>query len=245
MSVAGKLVVVTGGGTGIGFGIAKAFYQSGCRVIITGRRAEKLEQAIQSMDGENGGTIEGLACDVSDRTAVVALFEKIHQQQGMVDILVNSAGTNIANRTMEAMSPEQWDEVLAINASGAYNCIYQVLPSMRERQDGLIINVSSIAGKRALTLGGIAYAASKFAMTALGTAIANEVSQESVRVTNLYPGEVNTPILEKRPNPVSDQQKARMVQPEDVGNLMVAIACLPSRAHVPEVILKPTVQEYV
>lgn len=246
MSIEGKVVVVTGGGTGIGYGIARAFLKAGCRVIITGRRLEKLEQTEAALKEETGShQVESIACDVSNRERVTEVFAEIKTKHGDVDILVNSAGTNIATRTMATMAPEQWDEVLSINATGAYNCIYQVLPAMRARQDGLIINVSSIAGKRALTLGGIAYASSKFAMTALGTAISNEVANEGVRVTNLYPGEVNTPILEKRPNPVSDEQKSKMVQPEDVGELMVAIAKLPPRAHVPEIILKPTVQEYV
>jgi NADP-dependent 3-hydroxy acid dehydrogenase YdfG len=134
---------------------------------------------------------------------------------------------------------------MGINASGAYHCMYQVLPQMRERKDGLIINVSSIAGKRALALGGIAYCASKFAMTALGTAVGNEDAANGIRVTNLYPGEVNTPILVNRPEPVSDERKAAMVQPEDIGAVIAVIAALPPRAHVPEIIVKPTVQEYV
>ena len=246
MSLDGKVVVVTGGGTGIGLGIATAFVGEGCRVIITGRRLEKLEQAqADLLKSLPDNPIEIHSCDVSDRARVQKMFGQIRDQHGFVDILVNSAGTNIATRTMDAMTPEQWDEVMAINATGPYNCIHEVLPPMRERGEGLIINVSSVAGKRALTLGGIAYASSKFAMTALGTAISNEVAQEGVRVTNLYPGEVNTPILEKRPQPVSDEKKAKMVQPEDVGAMMVAIAKLPPRAHVPEIILKPTVQEYV
>jgi NADP-dependent 3-hydroxy acid dehydrogenase YdfG len=134
---------------------------------------------------------------------------------------------------------------MAVNATGAYNCIAEVLPEMRARGDGLIINISSMAGKRAIALGGVAYCASKFAMTALGTAIANEVASEGVRVTNIYPGEVNTPILENRPEPVSEERKAAMVQPEDIGGLVVAIATLPPRTHVPEIMIKPTVQQYV
>lgn len=146
---------------------------------------------------------------------------------------------------MAEMTPEQWDEMMAINATGAYNCLYAVLPQMRARRDGLIINISSISGKRALTLGGIAYCASKFAMSALGTAVSNEDARNGIRVTNIFPGEVNTPILEKRPAPVSEERKAAMLQPEDLGALAVAIACLPPRAHVPELIIKPIGQEYV
>ena len=243
MSMQGKTAVITGGGTGIGLGVAQAFSAAGCRVVIAGRRAEKLQQAA---DAWPGGT--PLLChpvDVADRSSVGKLFDFARQQLGTIDILVNSAGTNIKTRTMAAMTPEQWDDVLAINVTGAYNCLREVLPAMRERGDGLVINISSIAGKRALTLGGIAYCASKFAMTALGTAVGNEVAEDGIRVTNIYPGEVNTPILENRPEPVSDERKAAMVQPEDVGRLAVTIASLPPRAHVSEVVIKPRLQQYV
>jgi NADP-dependent 3-hydroxy acid dehydrogenase YdfG len=175
----------------------------------------------------------------------MTLFAWATEQLGQIDIMVNSAGTNIRTRSLAQMTPEQWDRVLAINATGAYNCLYAVLPQMRARRDGLIIQVSSMAGKRALALGGVAYCASKFAMTALGTAAWNEEAANGVRVTNLYPGEVNTPLLEHRPEPVSEERKAAMLQPEDVGELAVAIACLPPRAHVAEVLIKPTVQQYV
>jgi NADP-dependent 3-hydroxy acid dehydrogenase YdfG len=182
--------------------------------------------------------------DVADRANVKQLFTWAESQLGAIDILVNSAGVNIAKRTMAEMDPAQWDQVLAVNVTGAFNCMYEVLPKMRTRRDGLIINISSIAGKRALTLGGIAYCASKFAMTALGTSVGNEVAPDGVRVTNIYPGEVNTPILENRPSPVSDERKAEMVQPDDFAELVVAIASLHPRAHVSEIVLKPTVQEY-
>lgn len=246
MSLLRKQVIITGGGTGIGKGIASEFLAAGAAVTIAGRRMEKLTEAKNDLLSRHPDADLTLQeCDVSNREQVVEMFAKINSKQCDIDILVNCAGTNIVDRTMAAMSPEDWDQVLAINATGAYNCMAQVLPAMRDRGDGLIVNVSSIAGKRALALGGIAYAASKFAMTALGTAVGNEVAGDGVRVTNVYPGEVNTPILEKRPKPVSDEQKSKMVQPEDIGKMVVAIATLPSRTHVPEIIIKPLVQEYV
>lgn len=235
----GKTAVVTGGGTGIGLGAAEALSAAGCKVVICGRRTEVLEAAAQPF-GASHHTV-----DVADPGSVESLFTWAYQELGDIDILINSAGTNIRTRTMAEMTPEQWDMVMRVNAYGAYYCMHQVLPKMRERGDGLIINISSIAGKRALALGGIAYCASKFAMTALGTAVANEAAPDGVRITNLYPGEVNTPILENRPQPVSDERKAAMLQPEDVGQMVAAIAALPPRAHVPEIVIKPRVQEYV
>ena len=238
-----KHAVVTGGGTGIGLGIAQAFAAEGCRVVIAGRREDKLREAAAGWAGQP--PLLYRAVDISDRKSVQELFAWANEQLGRIDILVNSAGVNIRTRSMAEMSPEQWDQVMAINATGAYNCMYAVLPQMRARRDGLIINVSSMAGKRALALGGVAYCASKFAMSALSTAVSNEDAPHGVRITSIYPGEVNTPILENRPEPVSAERKAAMLQPEDLGALALTIACLPPRAHVPEVIIKPTVQQYV
>lgn len=240
MNLSESTAVVTGGGTGIGLGIAQALAGAGCQVVITGRREQILRQAAQTSPH-----LQYRAADVASRQSVAELFAWVGETLGPVHILVNSAGTNIPNRTMADMEPEQWERVMQINASGAYYCMHAVLPQMRSRGDGLVVNISSVAGKRALKLGGVAYCASKFAMTALGTAVGNEDAAHGIRVTNVYPGEVNTPILENRPTPVSDAHKAAILQPEDVGQLVLAIAQLPPRAHVPEVVIKPTIQEYV
>jgi NADP-dependent 3-hydroxy acid dehydrogenase YdfG len=243
MNLQGKTALVTGGATGIGWAIAKAFQRAGANVGIAGRRAEKLAAAVQEFSGENAMLQHTV--DVADRDSAKQLIDWMTGKLGRIDILVNSAGVNIVQRSMVEMAPEDWDKVLAINATGAYNCIHAVLPQMRARKDGLIINVSSIAGKRAAALGGVAYCASKFAMTALGTAINNELASEGIRVTNIYPGEVDTPLLEKRPAPVTAEHRARILQPDDFADIAVAIAALPPRANVPEIILKPTLQGYV
>jgi NAD(P)-dependent dehydrogenase (short-subunit alcohol dehydrogenase family) len=242
MNLEGKTALVVGGATGIGYGIAKALANANCQVVISGRREAMLRQA-----SESAGTAKPIlfhAADVGDRESVNKLIVWATEQLGQIDILVNSAGVNIKTRKMTEMTPEQWDQVMRINSTGAYNCMHAVLPQMRERHDGLIINVSSIAGLRASALGGVAYAASKFAMAALSTAVANELGPEGIRVTSVYPGEVNTPILDNRPNPVSDEHKASILQPEDFGNLIVAIAALPPRAHVSDITVKPTHHEF-
>ncbi|MDX1962432.1 MAG: SDR family oxidoreductase [Pirellulales bacterium] len=238
----GKTVLITGGGSGIGLATALAFAEQGCRVAIGGRDAEKLRQAATIWTGQPG--ILHHIVNVADRASVQTFVDWAMAQLGQIDILVNGAGTNIKLRTMREMPPAQWDELLAINATGAYNMLYAVLPDMRARQDGLVINISSVAGLRALRLGGVAYCASKFAMTALGTAVGNEECVNNIRVTNIYPGEVDTPILQNRPTPVTPEHKARILQAADVAAAAVFVASLPSRAHVPDLVIKPLSQEF-
>jgi NADP-dependent 3-hydroxy acid dehydrogenase YdfG len=242
-SLSGKTALITGGGSGIGLGAAVALAREGCRVAIAGRRREVLEQAAATWKGQP--PILFHACDVADRASVGKLFAWANQQLGRIDILVNAAGVNLKNRMMANMQPPDWDRVMAINASGVYHAMYAVLPQMRERRDGVIINISSISGKRAAALGGVAYNASKFAVAALGISVANEEIPHNIRITTIYPGEVDTPILEHRPQPVTAERRAKMLLPEDVAEMVVAVAKLPPRAHVPELIIKPTAQEYV
>ena len=238
----GKTAVVVGGGTGIGLGCARALAESGCQVVIAGRREHVLKQAVEQSAGTS--PIRYHVVDTAARESVQTLFAWMRQELGQTDIMVNSAAINIVDRTMSRMKPEQWDQVLQINTTGVYNCMQAVLPEMRERQDGVIINIGSIAGKRAGELGGVAYNASKFAVTALGITVGNEDGCHGIRVTTVQPGEVNTPILEQRPEPVSDERRAAMLQPEDVGQVVAMIASLPARAHIPEVIIKPLKQKF-
>ncbi len=237
-----RVVAITGGGSGIGWAIARRFAAVGDHVAIGGRRRERLEQAVA--ETAFSPPIFAHAVDVADRQSVDSFFSAIETQFGPVDILVNAAGINVPQRMMAETSVADWDRIMAVNATGAFNCMIRVLPAMRERRDGLIVNISSVSGKRATPLGGVAYNASKFAMTGLGTCVANEESENGIRVTNVYPGEVDTPILEYRPQPVDDEHRATILQPEDVAPLIVAIADLPPRAHVPEIVIKPTSQPY-
>lgn len=243
MSLQHQTAVVTGGGTGIGLGIAQALAREGCQVAIAGRRGETLQDAVDAYRGDP--PLRFHPADVADRKSVMALFAWVEKALGPVDILVNSAGINVKDRRLADTKPEEWDRVLAVNATGAFNCMTAVLPQMRERKSGIIINISSIAGKRAAPLGGVAYNASKFAMTALGMSAWLEEAKNNIRVTNIYPGEVNTPILANRPAPVSDEHKAAMLQPEDVAAMVLSIIKLPPRAHVPEMVIKPITQDYV
>lgn len=242
MELAEKTVLVTGGGTGIGLGIAWAFARQRCRVVICGRTGKTLEEAAARFDGQP--PIRPYVCDVADRAAVNRMFAWLAQEVDSPDILVNTAGINVPNRAITEVTPEDWDRMVAINLTGAFNCIHAALPAMRARRRGLIVNISSIAGKRAMKLGGAGYCASKFGMTALGTTVGLEERPNGIHVTNVYPGEVNTPILAQRPTPVPPEKRAQMLLPEDIAAVVLTIAQLPSRALVPEVVITPLYQEY-
>ncbi len=242
MQLSGKVVLVTGGGSGIGLAIATALAGRGCRVAIAGRDEQKLQAAAATFTGNP--PICPLACDVADRQAVAQLIDSVGKHLGPPEILVNSAGINVARRSTAELDPADWDRMMAVNATGAYNCIHAVLPDMRQRRSGLIINISSVAGLRVGQLGGVGYCASKFALSALGTAVALDERANGIRVTNIFPGEVATPILANRPTPVPPEKLAQMLRPEDVAAMVLAIVDLPERAVVPELVITPMYQEF-
>ncbi len=237
MDLRGKTALVVGGAGGIGGGIARALAAEGCRTALASRDEEALKKAAAA-----AGAPEPLpwrACDIADRAAVDRLFRWVSETLGALDILVNSAGINIPRRSAADVDPAEFDRVMAVNLTGAFNCIHAALPGMRERKSGLIVNVVSVAGRRAMELAGLPYCVSKSALAALGAFVGLEAARDGVRVTNLYPGETDTPILDRRPTPPPPERRAAMLRPEDVGACVAAIAKLPPRAVVPELIITP------
>lgn len=243
MRLAGKTALITGGGSGIGLGVAVALAREGCRVVIAGRDEAKLRAA--AAEHADAGKIVCHPVEIASRESVMTLVDWVEKELGPVDILVNSAGTNVVRRTLADLSPEDWQRMLDVNATGTFHAMQAVLPSMRERGDGLIVNIGSVAGLRAGLLGGVGYNASKFAVTALGITAALEDGKHGIRVTTIFPGEVDTPILKNRPVPVTAEHRARILQPEDVAAAVLMVACLPPRAHIPELVIKPTSQDFV
>ena len=238
---ANKSAIVTGAGTGIGAATARAFAEAGARTVFVGRRLEKLQEAARGLATER---LMLRTCDVSDRAAVDALGTEVADVWGGVDVLVNNAGTNTNPRAVGAVDPGDWDHTIAINLTGVFNMIRAVLPGMREKKDGVIITVSSIAGLRASKLAGAAYSASKHGVVALTHSINEEEVAHGIRACAICPGEVETPILEKRPEPVSAERRAAMLQPEELAQAALFVASLPPRACVPLLIIKPTTQLY-
>src|SRR6056297_3100386 len=145
MSLENKNVVLTGGGSGIGAATAKALADAGANVLIAGQNPEKLNDVCKY----NPERIRTTVADVADRGSVQHFLEQTAEKLGQVDILINAAGINVPRRMMHNLDPHDWDKMMAINATGAFNCMRAFLPQMRERKDGVIINISSISGIRA------------------------------------------------------------------------------------------------
>jgi NADP-dependent 3-hydroxy acid dehydrogenase YdfG len=236
-----KVVIVTGAGTGIGQQVARDFVNAGAKVAFIGRRIEKLQDAAKDLPDK---MVMLCSCDVSDRDAVNSTAESIISAWGTVDILVNNAGINTNPRSVGEVAPSGWDRVLNINLTGTFNVIRTVLPRMREQQDGIIVNIASTAGLRAGKLAGAAYSASKHGMVALTHNINEEEWENGIRATAICPGEVNTPLLDKRTVPVSAEHKARMVPPKDVATSVLFVAGLSQYTNVPILVIKPTYQKY-
>jgi NADP-dependent 3-hydroxy acid dehydrogenase YdfG len=238
-----KGVLVTGGGSGIGLAVARLFLEAGSKVAIAGRNADRLRRAADTLHG--GDRLSTFAADVASAEQAEKLVRDATAKMGRIDILVNNAGANIKARTFRELTPESWNYLLGANLQGAFHCTRAVLPAMRERKDGLIIYINSISGKRSNPLGGVGYNAAKFALRGMAMGLAAEEKGNGIRVTSIYPGEVDTPILEHRPSPLSEEHRRTILLPEDVAEAVRFVANLPARVAVPELVILPSAAQYV
>ena len=228
--------VVTGAGSGVGKAVALRFAAEGWQVALVGRRAGPLAETAANTQTENG-RLAVFPCDVSAPDAVASLGIDVLARFGAVDVLVNAAGINVTRRSFEALSLDDWHAVLATNLHGAYYCVRAFLPAMRARRTGTIININSDVGKVARDLAGPAYVSSKFGLMGLTQQINAEERSNGVRACSICPRDINTPLLDKRPQPPSAEARARMLQPEDLADCVWLVATLPSRAVVDEISL--------
>jgi NADP-dependent 3-hydroxy acid dehydrogenase YdfG len=235
MTLDGKRAWITGAGSGIGQAGAEALAAAGARVVLSGRRAEPLEEVADRI-ARAGGKAETRPLDVADRSAV----ERAAAAIGPVDILVNSAGINTPKRFWRELQADAWERVVRVNLDGTTYCILAVLPGMRAKRSGVIINVSSWAGRYDTQFTGAAYNASKFGVGALTATLNMEEGANGIRACVVCPGEVATPILRNRPVPPSADEMAKMVQPEDMGRVIRFVAETPAHVVLNEIVVSPT-----
>ena len=234
-----KIAWVTGAGSGIGRAASIALAREGARLVLSGRREPPLLETAACIEADGGLAVVEPG-DLTDAAAAAHAAEVIRRRFGRLDILVNNAGVNISRRSWAELDASGADQVLNGNLSSAFYCVLAALPIMRAQRDGVLIHTASMAGRSIGPLSGAAYAAAKHGVVGMSHSINCEECVNGIRSTVLCPGEVATPILDQRPVPVSAQDRARMLQPDDVAGLIVYVATLPAHVCVNEVWITPT-----
>jgi NADP-dependent 3-hydroxy acid dehydrogenase YdfG len=235
----GKVAWVTGAGTGIGEAGAKALAREGASVVLSGRRREPLEAVARAIETAGGRAVVEPG-DMTDAKRVTEIAESIRERFARLDILVNNAGNNVKERSWKELTPERIDTVIDANLSSAFYCAWAALPMMREQKDGVLIHTASWAGRYVSVLSGPGYTAAKHGVVAMSHELNMEEFANGIRSTVLCPGEVATPILDRRPVPVSAEDKARMIQSEDMGEIILFVATRPKHIVLNEMVIGPT-----
>jgi len=233
-----RTAVITGGGSGVGRAIALKLAAQDWRVAIIGRRAAALKETI-ALAAPYASRITHHACDIGNAEAVAEIGKQILAQHGEVHLLVNAAGTNAPRRSLEVLSLEDYHAMIATNLNGAYYCVQAFLPRMRARRSGLIVNIVSDAAKQASAKAGPAYVMSKFGLVGLTQSINAEERAHGIRACAILPGDIDTPLLDKRPAPPDAAARARMLRPEDVADCAVFCINLPEHVVVEEMLVRP------
>lgn len=233
-----KTAVVTGAGSGVGQAVALALLQQNWRVALVGRRAEALRDTVERAGAAQEQCLV-CPCDIGDHDAVAQMGREVLAQFGRVEVLVNAAGTNAPQRSLEVLSLEDYRLMMDTNLNGAYYCTQAFLPGMRAQKSGTIVHIVSDAGKQASPKAGPAYAMSKFGLAGLTQAINAEERGHGVRACAIFPGDIDTPLLARRPTPPPAEARAKMLRPEDVAECVLLAIQLPSHAIVEELIIRP------
>jgi len=235
----GKVAWVTGAGSGIGEAAALALAAEGAIVALTGRRRESL-QSVADRIAKAGGKALVVPGDLGEPGTATRIAAAIAKECGRLDILVSNAGMNILERSWEKLKPERIKTMLDANLNSAFYCSAAALEIMRSQKDGLLIHTASWAGRFAGIVPGPAYVAAKHGVVAMSYTINMEEFQHGIRSTVLCPAEVATPILDLRPTPVPPDERARMIQPGHMADLILYVAKLPATICMNEVVISPT-----
>ena len=225
----GRVALVTGGTRGIGEAIVRALSSAGASVAFTGRDQSRLKKVAS----EIGAPVEAIRADVRDPVQAAEAVDRTVAALGGLDILVNNAGVGVFTSVAD-MSLEQWHDVLDTNLSGVFYCCHAAVPHLRQRGGGWIINISSLAGKNAVT-GGAAYCASKAGLNAFSEVLMQEVRQDNIRVSYIMPGSVATGFGYGDPN-----KSSWALASEDVAQVVLDLLAMPPRSLPSRVELRPS-----
>nr|WP_255426732.1 SDR family NAD(P)-dependent oxidoreductase [Pseudonocardia sp. C8] len=239
--MAGRTALVTGAGSGMGRETARLLAGDGAAVVLVGRRQEPLDAAAEVIRA-GGGVALPIAADITDTAEVTRLLERVRAELGVVDVLVNNAGSASSVLNPQYLPHEEWAQVLDVNLSAVFRLCQAVLPDMLESGTGTIVTVSSLAAVNPNLLGGAAYGAAKAGVRNFMTFLHTTFRNQGLRAITVLPGEADTPILDNRARPPAAEERAHMVQPEDVAEAIRLAVVLPQRVVLQEIVVAPTRQ---
>jgi 3-oxoacyl-[acyl-carrier protein] reductase len=227
----GRKALVTGATRGIGRAIAEALMDAGASVAICSRSAHDIEIAVSEMASRSKSKVIGKAADVSKKEDVANLFQFVDQEFGGLDLLVNNAGVGVFKTTAE-LTDDDWHRTIDTNLTGVFYCCHEALSRMRNRKDGYIVNIGSLAGKNAFA-GGAAYNASKFGLKGFSEAMMLDHRHEGIRVSCVMPGSVATGFG-------SGNQADWKIAPADIAEILLMLVRMPARTLISRVEVRPT-----
>ena len=237
-ALANKIIVIIGASSGMGRATALGAAAQGAHVVLAARNLQGLDE-VRLEIVQAGGTATTMQADATkreDAERVIAAAVKAH---GRIDALINSVGTNLPRRTISELTDDSWQRVLDVNLTSAFHITQAIVPVFRQQGEGLLIHIASSAARKP-DRSGIAYQATKAGVAALAHGAMEEERENGLRITVIYPGMTDTPLVYQRPTPPTPEMLAKALQPEDVAAACLFVLALPPRAHVPELVLYPT-----
>ncbi len=234
----GQIIIVAGASSGMGRATAHAVALAGATVVIAARRTEALE-VIRAHIVADGGIARAITTDATDQSSVNALIATTQAEYGRIDGLVNAVGTNIKRRAVDELTGDSWNDMVASNLTAAFYLTHAIVPVFRAQGGGILVHIASVAARKP-DRSGIAYQATKAGVAALAHGTMEEEREHGLRATVIYPGFTNTPLMQQRPTPPSDEALANALQPEDIAAACLFVLQMPPRAHVSELVLYPS-----
>lgn len=230
-----QIAVVTGGGHGIGAGIAHCLASLGATTVVCGRDVHKLDATVSAI-AQAGGACHAIRCDVTNSGSVELLAAEIKSRFGQIDVLVNNAGVGAFSTPLHELAPDQWDTVINTNLRGVYYCIRAFAPMMIAARSGHVVNISSIAGKNALPNGAV-YAASKWGLNGLSYSVGEELRAYNIRVSVVCPGSTQSDL-----SLPGGKDSNKMLKPNDIAHAVAMLVTQSPQSFVSELVIRPTLK---
>lgn len=228
-----KIVLITGAGRGIGRALSLDFVREGAKIIAASRTENELKDLERVVGGENILTV---STDLTSEDQIKHMVDEGIRRFGSIDILINNAGLGYFNNVVD-LSVDEWDTMTNVNLRGVFLCCKYTLPHMIKKNQGMIINIASLAGKNFFATGA-GYCATKWGLLGFSKSLMLEVRDYNIKVMTICPGSVDTKFHKAAAHP--DTEKKPMLKPEDVSQIVLDAAALPDRAMVSELEIRIT-----